>query len=113
MRTQNEYRLENLKQIAYDSWVIFRHMNLENESFKAYIELIDAYLGKMRHDFQFTPSYISEYHKKRMEFWNPMKVKLFSQRKKEDIQTFESSINKPDIYFTFKHRNLLLEIIQN
>jgi hypothetical protein len=102
MKTQNEIRLESLKQIAYDSWVIFRHMNPENESFKDYIDLIDAYLGKMYHDFQFTPEWISAYHIQRMNYWNPMKIKTGK---------IEPANN--DAYFAFKHKNLLLEIILN
>jgi len=97
---RDKERLERLKSIAYDVWIRFMTVNIESESFKEYIDLIDTYLSTLKSDYDFIPFWISDYHKRRMIYWNPMKIKV--------IEPVDLSV-----YFTFKHRNILCELILN
>ena len=96
---RDKERLERLKSIAYDVWIRFMTINIESESFKEYIDLIDSYLSTLKSDYDFIPFWISDYHKRRMIYWNPLRIKV------EPVGL--------SIYFTFKHRNILCEFILN
>ena len=101
-------------QFAYDSLVIFLKMQPEDESFKAYIDLIDAYLGTLKADYDYAPMWVDTYHRHRAEYWNPMKIKVEHELQKMELDTaIEMQIADPGIYHSFKHRNLLLELIMN
>ena len=107
-------RKERLTHIAYDSWVIFKNIHPESESFKMYIDLIDGYLGALHEDYNFTPIWIKDYHKRRMLYRNPHKIKVERELQKMELDTaIEMQIAGPGIYHSFKHRNLLLELILN
>jgi len=97
---QDKERLERLKNIVDDAWIRFMTINIESESFKEYIDSIDSYLSTLKSDYDFIPFWISDYHKRRMIYWNPMKIKV--------IEPVGLSI-----YYGFKHRNILCELILN
>ena len=105
---RDKERLERLKSISYDAWIRFMTVNIESESFKEYIDLIDSYLSTLKSDYDFIPFWISDYHKRRMIYWNPLQIKVEREINKVEVEPVDLSV-----YFTFKHRNILCELILN